>query len=278
MYGPSSTGCSDGEAHGTRPPGQRPEPALRELSLLHRDERIIAVSKPAGVVTIPGRGELSCAQIIIATQLGLPWKGEADPRIRVVHRLDKDTTGVLLFALDLAAQRHLSMQFQNNRVQKEYLALVTGRPAGEEGEIDAPIGVDRRRPDRMSVTRLGKPARTRWRIEETFRGLTLLRCFPLTGKTHQIRVHLQHIGCPLVVDELYAPAPAGETPGVLLSRYKRGYRLGKFAEERPLMARLTLHAHRIAFDHPAAGPVQYECPLPKDFLATLNMLRKYARA
>jgi len=251
--------------------------APKKLPLLYQDQRLVAAAKPAALTTIPGRGEPACAQIILAQQLGLPWKGDVDPRIRVVHRLDKDTTGALLFALDLAAQRHLSMQFQNNLVKKEYLALVVGRPAQLEGEIDAPIGVDRKRPDRMTVIKGGKPARTFWKVEETYRGLSLLRCFPKTGKTHQIRVHLQYIGCPLAVDELYAPVAAGETAGLLLSRYKRGYRLGKFAEERPLISRLTLHAESISFSHPEKGDMKVVCPLPKDFQATLNMLRKYAR-
>ena len=252
---------------------------LGRLELLYDDARIVAVNKPAGLATIPGRAEATCAQYIVATQLKLPMTGQTDPRIRVVHRLDKDTTGVLLFAKDIEAQRHLSHQFQNNVIRKEYLALVNGRPNGDEGEIDAAIGVDRSRPDRMRVDKKGRPARTLWKVEETFRGVTLLRCFPKTGKTHQIRVHLLSIGHPLAIDLLYGPPPEeGQEPGLMLSRFKKRYRLGKFQEERPLMSRLTLHAERIGFDHPEKGPVEIVCPLPKDFRSTLNMLRKYARA
>ena len=252
---------------------------LSRLELLYDDARIVAVNKPAGLATIPGRAEATCAQYLVATQLKLPMSGVADPRIRVVHRLDKDTTGVLLFAKDIEAQRHLSHQFQNNVIRKEYLALVNGRPSGDEGEIDAAIGVDRSRPDRMRVDKKGRPARTLWKVEETFRGVTLLRCFPKTGKTHQIRVHLLSIGHPLAIDLLYGPPPEeGQEPGLMLSRFKKRYRLGKFQEERPLMSRLTLHAERIGFDHPEKGPVEIVCPLPKDFRSTLNMLRKYARA
>lgn len=252
---------------------------LSRLELLYDDPHLVAVDKPAGLATIPGRAETTCAQYILAAQLKLPFKGEADPRIRVVHRLDKDTSGVLLFAKDIETQRHISHQFQNNAVQKEYLALVHGRPQADEGEIDAPIGVDRKRPDHMCVDRKGRPARTLWKVEETFRGLTLIRCFPKTGKTHQIRVHLLSIGHPLAIDPLYGPPPEeGKEPGLFLSQYKKGYRLGRFQEERPLMSRLTLHAERIAFDHPEKGPMQVASPLPKDFRAMLNMLRKYARA
>jgi 23S rRNA pseudouridine955/2504/2580 synthase/23S rRNA pseudouridine1911/1915/1917 synthase len=256
------------------------------LQVLYDDARLVAVAKPAGLATIPGRAETTCAQYLIAGQLKLPVKGDADPRIRVVHRLDKDTSGVLLFAKDIDTQRHLSHLFQNNAIRKEYLALVNGRPGADEGEIDAPIGVDRARPDRMRVDKRGRPALTRWKIEEAFRGLTLLRCFPKTGKTHQIRVHLLSIGHPLAIDLLYGPplevqADAegeGQQPGLLLSRFKRSYRLGKFKQERPLISRLTLHAERIGFEHPDKGPMEIVCPLPKDFQATLNMLRKYARA
>ena len=106
------------------------------LTILHDDADIVAVFKPAGLATIPGRAETDSVLESIAAQLGLPCTGTADPRIRVVHRLDKDTSGVLLFAKHIDAQRHLSHQFQNNTIEKEYLALVIGRPPADDGDID----------------------------------------------------------------------------------------------------------------------------------------------
>ena len=233
--------------------------------------------KPAGLATIPGRGEDDSVLERLGRQLGLPSSGTADPRVRVAHRLDKDTSGVLLFARHAAAQRHLSHQFQNNAVRKEYLALVAGRPAAREGEVDAPLARHPTSPQRMAVVRHGgRPARTAWHVEEEFRLFTLLRVFPRTGKTHQIRVHLQSIGLPLAIDPLYN-SPRGGTPGLMLSSFKRGYRPAAGEPERPLIERLTLHAQTLAFADLGGAEVEIEAPLPKDFRSALNMLRKYGR-
>ena len=126
----------------------------------------------------------------------------------------------------------------------------------------------------MTVSKRGRPARTRFKVEQRFRDFALVRCFPKTGKTHQIRVHLAHIGLPLAVDPLYHPAGASE---LMLSSFKRGYRSSRGEEERPLIDRLTLHAERIKFKHLDHRDVEIIAPLPKDFRAALNMLRKYAR-
>src|SRR6476469_9902711 len=135
-----------------------------QLTILHDDADVVAVDKPAGLATIPGRGEMDSVLERLARQLDLPHAGTADPRVRVVHRLDKDTSGVLLFAKHTASQRHLSHQFQNNAVRKEYLALVVGRPSAQEGEVDAPLASHPASPQRMAVVRHGgRPARTEWR-------------------------------------------------------------------------------------------------------------------
>ena len=247
------------------------------LEILFEDDHVVAVNKPAGLATIPGRGETDSVLERLAAQLKLPHTGSDDPRLRVVHRLDKDTTGALLFAKNLAAQRHLSHQFQNNRVEKEYLAITAGRPAEPEGEIDAPLGPHPTRRERMAVQKKGgRPARTMWKVEERFRQHALVRVFPKTGKTHQIRVHLKHIGVPLVIDALYNPhAEAGLPGGFFLSSFKRGYRPKRDEQERPLIDRLTLHAERLRFEHPDGRRVEVIAPLPKDFRAALNMLRKH---
>ncbi len=244
------------------------------LELLLNDDCFAALNKPAGLAAIPGRGESTCALERLSMQLHLPCSGTKDPRLRVVHRIDKDTSGVLLLAKNAPAQRHASQQFQNNAVAKEYLALVVGRPLEASGEIDAPIGVHPANRRMMSVGRHGRPAQTAWRVEELFRTFTLLRVFPRTGKTHQIRVHLKSIGLPLAIDDLYNPAPSGDPAGLLLSSFKRDYR-AKRDGERPLISRLTLHAEKLTFEHLDGRRIELIAPLPKDFRAALSQLRKH---
>ena len=248
-----------------------------KLPILLDTPDLVAVDKPAGLAAIPRRSETDSVLERLAAQLGLPCTGSADPRLRVVHRLDKDTSGVMLFARNVQSQRALSHQFQNNRVEKQYLAIVAGAPGAEEGVIEAPIGVHPTDRTKMTVLkRGGRPAVTAWRVERRFRRFALLRCFPKTGKTHQIRVHLTHLGHPLAVDPLYngpreADAPP---PGLYLSQIKRGYRPKRGEDERPLIARLTLHAERLVFDDPAGRRVEVVAALPKDFRAAVNQLGK----
>jgi len=250
-----------------------------DLDVLEMTEDYVAVNKPAGLATIPGRGESDSVLERLGREMGVRSSGTEDPRLRVVHRLDKDTSGVLLFAKHLESQRRLSHQFQNNEVEKQYLALVSGRPGEREGAIDAPLGVHPGAARRMAVVKHGgRPARTVWKVEEFYRQYTLLRVFPKTGKTHQIRVHLKHIGVPLAIDPLYnAPRPGSEFGGIMLSSFKRGYRVGSGENERPLIERLTLHAEKLSFLDRAGKRVTVTAPLPKDFRAVLNMLGKYGR-
>jgi 23S rRNA pseudouridine1911/1915/1917 synthase len=243
-----------------------------KLDILLDTPDLVAILKPPGLATIPGRGEKTSALEQLAAQLNLPSSGQADPRVRVVHRLDKDTSGVLLFAKHIAAQRHLSHQFQNNTVEKEYLALVAGRPGQEEGEIDDKLGPHPGNPKKMTVTKTGRPARTLWKVERRFRTHALLRVFPKTGETHQIRVHLNHAGLPLAVDPLYNPG----APPMLLSLFKRDYRPTRGEEERPLIDRLTLHAEKLRFKDLSGADVELIAPVPKDLRATVNQLGKLA--
>ncbi len=247
------------------------------LDILFQDDDYVAVMKPAGLATIPGRAETTSVLEVLAAQVGLPHTGAADPRIRVVHRLDKDTSGVLLFAKHSAAQRHVSHQFQNNETVKEYLALVVGRPLEPRGEIDAPLAAHPNAPQRMTITRHGgRPARTDWQLEATFRDYALLRVFPRTGKTHQIRVHLKSVGLPLAIDPIYNPLPPGKLPGIFLSHFKRHYKANEGENERPLIARLTLHAEKLCFRHLDHREIEIVSPLPKDFRAMLNMLTRHS--
>ena len=244
------------------------QPRTESLDVLFDSTDYIAVMKPAGLATIPGRAEADSVLERLGRQINLPTAGSADPRLRVVHRLDKDTSGVLLFAKHKAAQRHASEQFQNNLTRKEYLALVHGKPTADGGGISAPMAVHPTVKTRMCVTKHGRPAITDWKVEQRFRVGTLLRVFPKTGKTHQIRVHLAHIDLPLWIDPLY-----GYHLPIMLSKLKRDYRPSSH-EERPLMSRLTLHAHRLTFKLMDGQELTIEAPLPKDFRSTINQLQK----
>jgi len=223
------------------------------------------VNKPTGVASIPGRtgGRSIVEEIRELFGLG------SDEKLRLVHRLDRDASGVMVLARQKAAQQVLSAQFANRSTEKVYWALVQGF-VSEKGEIDLPLFVDR---DRMIVRvdqDKGKPAMTEYRVLERLPAHTLLEVRPKTGRLHQIRVHLAAIGYPLAVDARY-----GRCKALYLSRLKANYRASARHEERPLIARLTLHASLLAFDHPSGtGRVSFEAPVPKDFRAVLNQMRR----
>lgn len=237
------------------------------LEILWDDDELLAVNKPAGVLTIPGRGgggEPALREVIAELS------GTSDP-LRLVHRLDRETSGVLVLARTLRAQRALCGQFARRQVSKHYLALVQGRPPDDRGTILAPLAPHPRVTGRMIISeRKGRPSETRWEVLERFRVASLLRCTPLTGRQHQIRVHLQSIGLPLLVDRLYGDAEAFH-----LSRVKPGYRPSAGHEERPLLQRLSLHAEALTLRHPATEEeIRLEAAPPKDFRATLHQLRR----
>jgi len=242
--------------------------SIDKLEVLYESPDYVAVMKPAGLATIPGRAESDSVLERLGRQINLPVTGSADPRLRIVHRLDKDTSGVLLMAKHKAAQRHASEQFQNNFTKKEYLALVHGRPPADSGHIDEPLAVHPTVKTRMCITKHGRPAVTDWVVEQQFRVGTLLRVFPKTGKTHQIRVHLAHVGLPLWIDPIY-----GSSGAIYLSKIKRAYRPSAH-EERPLIERLTLHAHRLTFKIMDGSTLTIEAPLPKDYRSAVNQLAK----
>ena len=239
----------------------------QKLDLLLDDDELLVVNKPAGVLTIPDRQGEPGLQEAIAVKL--KYEGE----LRLVHRLDRQTSGVLVLAKTLHAQRALSKQFKERSVKKQYLALVHGRPGQDAGLIDAPLAPHPRISHKMIVpSRKGRPSQTEWQVVERFGWITLVRCLPRTGRQHQIRVHLAHADMPLLVDELY-----GESGAFFLSTIKPGYRRSTGRDERPLIARLTLHAEAITFQHPATDETTcIGAPVPKDFRATLNQLRKWS--
>lgn len=255
-----------------------PQAPRVELPILYEDGDVLVVDKPPDLAVEPERWEREAACVAGALlelfRRRAAGGGEAAlvERPRIVHRLDKGTSGALLVAKDLGAERRLRSAFDEGNVNKEYLALVEGEhplPDGAEELIDLPVGVDERRSGRQVVRRDGKPSRTRIRVERRYRGFTLLRCEPLTGRTHQIRVHLAHSGFPLAVDPQY-----GRRDGLLLSEIKAGYRAKAGRVERPLLGRLALHAAEVEFPTADGGRQRVLAPLPKDLERVLRQLDK----
>jgi len=222
------------------------------LVVLYEDKHIAVIDKPAGLVVHPGTG-VSSGTLVNALLARYPQLAEmpyAASRRGIVHRLDKDTSGVIVVALRPIALRRLMTQFQARTVEKEYLALVERVPKTAVGRIDVPIGRDPKKRTRMAALRDGRPAISEFAIVEKFKnGRALLRVKLLTGRTHQIRVHLAFIGCPIAGDTVY------------------GFR-------RPSIRRQFLHAARLCFDHPRTGErMCFEAPLPPELAAVLEIQR-----
>jgi 23S rRNA pseudouridine1911/1915/1917 synthase len=224
-----------------------------ELPVVFEDEALIVIDKPAGLVVHPGSG--NWAGTMLNALLNHAPELENVPRAGIVHRLDKETSGLLVVAKTLTAQTDLVRQLQARTVHREYMALAAGR-IDHDGEVDAPIGRHPVQRTRMAVVAGGKPARTYYRVAEQFAKATLLECKLETGRTHQIRVHLASIGHPLVGDPVYASKRAPLPPELL--RFPRQ----------------ALHAARLAFMHPVSGKeVSFESPPPQDFAMLLESLR-----
>jgi RluA family pseudouridine synthase len=237
-----------------------------QLDIIFEDDHIIVVNKPAGILTIPDRaGAPDSLLHMLQRRYGAVF---------TVHRLDRETSGILVFARNEAAHRHLSMQFEHHTADKYYYALVDGTVHNEEGEIDKPIGEHPVIPAKMAIVfQGGKPSLTYYRVVERFNRFTLVEALIKTGRTHQIRVHFQSIGYQLAVDALY-----GRRSSFKLSEVKgKNYKSGKFSgEERPLMDRTSLHSWRLRILHPVTEEqMEFKTTLPKDFNAVLTQLRKW---
>ncbi len=235
-----------------------------KIDIIYQNNDLIAVNKPAGVSVTRDRTGRDDIVKILSEQL--PAED-----IRIVHRLDKETSGVMLFALNQDSQRRLSGLFAKGKIKKTYLALVGGFPAKHHGLIKDPLSQPLKGSRQMRIDpRHGKPAVTEYKVLADFVHYTLLAVYPHTGRTHQIRVHLAHRGMPLAVDPIYA----SEEP-VLLSSVKPGYRQSKNRPESPLMHRLTLHAYQIELPGENGQTAIYTAKPDKKFSAALKMLTKH---
>ncbi len=242
------------------------------IEVLWEDEHLLVLNKPAGIPVVPDRWQPMLPNIrdLIQTkyqQLSSP-KTQA---IWIVHRLDAGTSGVLLLAKNADYHQKLSLLFEKGAIQKTYLAIVQGCPEEREGLINYPLRQFSKHKSLMQIDAKGKPSVTQYRVMETFRHFSLLEVHPKTGRTHQIRVHLAAINCPLAVDPLY-----GNSESLFLSSIKRRYHRAKNKPERSLIDRLTLHASQISFIETLSDRAyKFEAPLPKAFQAVLKSLKKW---
>lgn len=251
---------------------QKGEPM--ELDILWEDEHLIAINKPAGMVVHPAkghwRGTLTSGLIHRFQQLS-SLGGATRPGI--VHRLDRETSGVILVAKTDQAHMGLVDQFQNRTVVKEYWAIVSPAPNFDQDRIDLPIGKHPYQRERMAIREnhaTSRPAETLFQVTERFLGFAVLRVAPKTGRTHQIRVHLAHVGCPVLCDRLYS-GRASLTEAMLHG----GVDQAAGDDATALLNRQALHAHKISFRHPLTGQeLKIEAPLPADLLQTWEALRR----
>jgi RluA family pseudouridine synthase len=231
--------------------------------ILAEDDTLIVINKPAGLLVLPDRYDRS---IINLSEL----LREVIEPLFVVHRIDRETSGVVLFAKTAEAHAFLNDAFESREVRKSYLAIVAGSQIPDAGAIDLPIGESEGKVRKMRIdSRRGKEARTEFRVVERYNGYALLDVRPHTGRTHQIRIHLAAKNLPIVADPLY-----GDGQPFFLSAIKRNYKTK--GEEQPLLWRTALHAHSLSFTHPVTKEMMsIEAPLPKDMGAVVKALRKY---
>jgi 23S rRNA pseudouridine955/2504/2580 synthase/23S rRNA pseudouridine1911/1915/1917 synthase len=232
-------------------------------TILFESPDFIAIDKPAGLLSIPDRENKEPS---LKTQLRAKYGN-----IFTVHRLDRDTSGVILFAKNESTHKHLSKIFEDRSVEKHYQGIVLGAPPQQKGTIDAPIMEHPSKPGLMVINRRGKASLTDYEVLESIGPYSLLQFRIHTGRTHQIRIHMHSIGNPIACDDLY-----GDGKPIFLSDLKRSFKLSKSADtERPLLARLALHSQRISFTDAHGETHTFEAPLPKDLRALLNQLKKW---
>lgn len=266
------------------PPPEGPQPEEIALAILYEDEAIVAVNKPPGMVVHPAKGHWGGTLANALSHHFSQLSAVGGPtRPGIVHRLDRDTSGVLVVAKTDQAHEALAAQFKARQVEKEYLAIVVGVPDRDRDVVEQPIG-DHPTSREKKAIRVGHPssrdALTFYEVVERFVGYALLRARPKTGRTHQIRIHLAHIGCRVLCDRLYG-GRARITEQELMPRQHTDSASGRSDQNRgpdaaPLLARQALHAERLSLNHPTTGaPLQFEAPLPADIQGTLEALRRW---
>jgi 23S rRNA pseudouridine1911/1915/1917 synthase len=254
-------------------PRNTPKAEAIPLEILYQDDYLAVVNKPPAMVVHPARGHWTgtlagAVQHHFGAALSLAG-GPSRPGI--VHRLDRDTSGAILVARSDLAHHKLAAQFHDRTIEKEYFAIVSGRLDRDRDMIDCPIGMHPQQRDKMAIRWLGddsRPAQTFYEVAERFDGFVAIRALPKTGRTHQIRVHLNHIGCPVLCDRQY-----GGRAQITLGELSRNP-----SDTTIVLDRQALHARRLAFLHPATGNrMEIEAPLPADMLGTLDALRQWRK-
>jgi 23S rRNA pseudouridine1911/1915/1917 synthase len=258
------------------PPVDGPQPEAIELQVIYEDDALIAIDKPPGMVVHPAKGNWKGT---LASALAYRFQQLSDvggpTRPGIIHRLDRDTSGVILVAKTNAVHMKLSEQFEQRSILKEYLAISVGKIEFDRDAIRQPIGPHPYQRDKMAIRKdhpESRDAETLYEVVERFRGFCLVRLHPKTGRTHQIRVHLDHIGAPVLCDRLYA-GHARITRGEIRRRLVHGLP-PQPGDDQVVLERQALHAHRIQFQHPLAGSqIELVSPLPADMQETLDLLR-----
>jgi 23S rRNA pseudouridine1911/1915/1917 synthase len=252
-----------------------PQPENIPLDIIMEDEYLAVINKPANMVVHPAKGNWSGTLVNALRYHFQHLSGiNGDYRPGIVHRLDRDTTGVIIIAKQEKAHRILGMQFEERKVYKEYHALCHHVLERDSDYVEKPIGHDLRDRTKMAVfnevdeARDIKPACTFYEVIERFAGFTYVKAYPKTGRTHQIRVHLAHVGCPILADKAYS----GQSQ-FLMSHVNPA--IGP-AEDEPLLTRQALHAHKLRFMHPMTGNwVEVVAPLPAEMVRTREMLAQH---
>ena len=234
------------------------------LTILYEDEACVAVDKPSGLVTHPAKGHWDDTLVNALVAMGRSFSsGSAPDRPGILHRLDKETSGVILVAKTDRAHAALAEQFKARTVHKLYLALAWGTLEQDPAEVDAPIGRHAVNRKKMAIRDDGRPAQTRFNTIERLPHISLVAAAPRTGRTHQVRLHLALLHHPVVGDSLYGGHPENGLPSKILQEKVRS------------AGRFFLHAHRLTFESPAAGEVVVESPLPQEFTALMEAFRSH---